>query len=110
MHMSHHQCMGGLGRVLVSTPFMPSPFPPLHARPHQTINCWLDAKARPVLIFAPARHVRRLGELDEGEMVALWGAVGRAMRCAPPLCPLLFASPSFHLPPNFLPQRCLIPP
>eukprot|EP00873_Tetraselmis_striata_P025388 jgi/Tetstr1/445652/TSEL_003457.t1 len=46
----------------------------------ETINCWLDAKARPVLIFAPARHVRRLGELDEGEMVALWGAVGRAMR------------------------------
>mmetsp|Transcript_25905 Transcript_25905/g.61607 ORF Transcript_25905/g.61607 Transcript_25905/m.61607 type:complete len:151 (+) Transcript_25905:502-954(+) len=43
-------------------------------------RCWLDAKARPVLIFTPKRHVRRMLDLSTEEMEDLWTSVCRCFR------------------------------
>mmetsp|Transcript_8057 Transcript_8057/g.15276 ORF Transcript_8057/g.15276 Transcript_8057/m.15276 type:complete len:288 (+) Transcript_8057:226-1089(+) len=35
-------------------------------------RAWIDAKARPLLVLTPKRHVRRLSELSDDELVAFW--------------------------------------
>lgn len=44
------------------------------------VRIWFDAKARTgMLIVTPLRHVESLGEMEDGEVAALWGAVGRVV-------------------------------
>mmetsp|Transcript_20447 Transcript_20447/g.44751 ORF Transcript_20447/g.44751 Transcript_20447/m.44751 type:complete len:296 (+) Transcript_20447:304-1191(+) len=42
-------------------------------------NAWIDAKARPLLVLTPKRHVRRLADLSDVELEAFWRNAGELL-------------------------------
>jgi len=42
-------------------------------------NAWIDAKARPLYVVTPKRHVRRLAELGDDELVSFWRNAGQLL-------------------------------
>ncbi|KAJ3061746.1 hypothetical protein HDU98_002352 [Podochytrium sp. JEL0797] len=43
------------------------------------IRVWLDAQARPLIIVTPRRHLGGMEEMNDAEIAALWGSVGRVI-------------------------------